>query len=251
MALSESAAGGLFRGPPAYVPRTPWSPVRAVLAGLAILMLSVLCMLGALAAPSRWGPSILWRQDANELASLGIWQAATVILTLAASAMFGGKPRDVLSLGAPAGGPATYVKGLLMLTALQVVVSAIQLTFYQHDMYADLRPFVKLFGENWSLALLVVGVGAPLSEELLFRGFLLSALAQSRLGFWGGALVTTSLWTALHAGYSAAGVVEVFLIGILFSWLVWRTGSLRVAILCHALYNSIIVLVLRSVPLPV
>ena len=63
-------------------------------------------------------------------------------------------------------------------------------------------------------------------------------------------MVTTSLWTALHAGYSLAGIVEVFLIGLFFSWLLWRTGSLRVPIFCHALYNSLIVLVLRHVPLP-
>ena len=66
----------------------------------------------------------------------------------------------------------------------------------------------------------------------------------------GAALITTSLWTALHAGYSLAGIVEVFLIGLFFSWLLWRTGSLRVAIFCHALYNSLIVVVLRYVPLP-
>jgi hypothetical protein len=76
-------------------------------------------------------------------------------------------------------------------------------------------------------------------------------LARSRLGFWGGALVVSGLWTALHIGYSLAGVIEVFLIGIYFSWLLWRTGSLRVALFCHALYNSLIVLVLRHVPLPV
>jgi membrane protease YdiL (CAAX protease family) len=117
-------------------------------------------------------------------------------------------------------------------------------------MYSDLRPFVRLFGDRWLLALLVVGVGAPLSEELLFRGYLLSALARSRLGFWGGAVLSTALWTALHAGYSAVGIAEVFMIGIFFSWLLWRTGSLRVAIFCHALYNSLIVVVLRYVPLP-
>ena len=59
-----------------------------------------------------------------------------------------------------------------------------------------------------------------------------------------------SLWTALHAGYSLAGILEVFTIGLFFSWLLWRTGSLRVPIFCHALYNSLIVLVLRQVPLP-
>ena len=54
----------------------------------------------------------------------------------------------------------------------------------------------------------------------------------------------------MHYGYTAMGLTEVFLIGLLFAWLLWRTGSLRVAIFCHALYNSVIVLVLRYVPLP-
>jgi hypothetical protein len=84
----------------------------------------------------------------------------------------------------------------------------------------------------------------------LFRGFLLSALARSQLGFAGGTIITTTWWTLLHWGYSAAGIVEVFLIGLFLSWLLWRTGSLRVPIFCHALYNSLIVVFLRHVPLP-
>jgi membrane protease YdiL (CAAX protease family) len=95
-----------------------------------------------------------------------------------------------------------------------------------------------------------VGIGAPLSEELLFRGFLQAALARSRLGFAGGAVIASLLWTALHAGYSIPGIIEVFVIGLFFSWLLWRTGSLLVPIVCHALYNSLIVFVLRYVPLP-
>ena len=39
----------------------------------------------------------------------------------------------------------------------------------------------------------------------------------------------------------------MFLIGLFFSWLLWRTGSLRVPIFCHALYNTLIVVVLRHV----
>jgi len=247
--VADSATSGprLFRGAPAYEQRTPWPPLRALLASVAIVGVSIL------------GASLLFvgktatsgaRQDVTELATLGIWQATTVALTLGASALFGGRIRDVLALRAPLGAPGVYVKGMLLMAALQIVVSVVQYSFFQQDMYADLRPFVRLFGEQMVLALLVVGVGAPLAEELLFRGFLLSALAGSRVGFWGGALITTGLWTALHAGYSTAGIVEVFLIGLFFSWLLWRTGSLRVAIFCHALYNSLIVLVLRHVPLP-
>jgi hypothetical protein len=246
MAVSEAASAGLFRGPAAYEPRTPWPLLWALLAGLVIVCASILAAsLMFVGSPATSGP----RQGMTELATLGIWQATTVVLTLAASALFGGKIRDVLALRVPVGA-AVYLKGMLLMAALQVVVSLVQYGLFPQDMYADLRPFVRLFGEQWVLALLVVGVGAPLSEELLFRGFLLSALAASGVGFWGGALITTGLWTALHVGYSTAGIVEVFLIGLFFSWLLWRTGSLRVAIFCHALYNSLIVLVLRYVPLP-
>jgi membrane protease YdiL (CAAX protease family) len=89
-----------------------------------------------------------------------------------------------------------------------------------------------------------------LSEEMLFRGFLLSALARTRLRFWGAAIIATVLWTAMHAGYSLVGILEVFLIGMFFSWLLWRTGSLRVAIVCHAVYNSMVVVALRFIELP-
>jgi CAAX protease family protein len=246
----------LFRGPPAYEPRTPWSAVPALLAAVIIVGASILGAVlvlgvGTVAGTSDNGTSPgIWRRDMNALATLAIWQALAVVLTILASLLFGGRARDVLALRPPLGPPLAYPKAVLLMAALQVVVSAVQYGFFPQDMYADLRPIVQLFGEQWVLALLVVGVGAPLSEELLFRGFLLSALARSRLGFAGAALVTTTLWTALHAGYSLAGIVEVFTIGLFFSWLLWRTGSLRVPIFCHALYNSLIVLVLKHVPLP-
>jgi membrane protease YdiL (CAAX protease family) len=46
------------------------------------------------------------------------------------------------------------------------------------------------------------------------------------------------------------GLAEVLAIGLFLSWLLWRTGSLRVTIFCHGLYNLLIVLALRLVDLP-
>ena len=89
----------------------------------------------------------------------------------------------MLALGRPLGSAGVYLKAVLLMVVLQVCVSAVQYIFFPQDMYADLRPFVQLFRPSeWLLALLVVGIGAPLSEELLFRGFLLSALAQLAVG---------------------------------------------------------------------
>jgi membrane protease YdiL (CAAX protease family) len=180
-----------------------------------------------------------------------VWQAAAVLLTLFASRLFGGRVRDVLALRPAAGGWRSYLGAIGVLVVLQSALSAVQYATRSGDLYVDLRPFVDLVrGPNWGLAAAVIGIGAPLSEELLFRGFLLSALAQSRTGFWWAAIVSSALWTALHVGYSAVGILEVFVIGLFFSWLLWRTGSLRVAIFCHAVYNSLIVLALRFVDLP-
>jgi membrane protease YdiL (CAAX protease family) len=244
---------GLFRGAPAYSPRTPWQPLSAAAATVLIIALSIggaILVLGAGFVAGTPAPSGQWRQDISALATLAVWQAIAVVLTLLASVLFGGRLRDVLALHPPATSSSIYLKAIGLMAALQVVLSIVQYSLFPHDMYADLRPLVRLFGEQWVLALLVVGVGAPLSEELLFRGFLLSALARSRLGFGGSALITTVWWTVLHAGYSTAGIIEVFVIGLFFSWLLWRTGSLLVPIFCHALYNSLIVIVLRHVPLP-
>jgi uncharacterized protein len=246
------APGTLLRGPAAYRPQTPWG---AIAAGVATV---VIMGAGAVAAVLVLGSGVVssvpdgaqWSQDANLLATLAIWQVFAIVLTLGASALFGGNVRDVLALRPPAESGLVYVKAIILMAALQIAVGSLQYLFYPHDMYADLRPLVRLFGDQWLLALLVVGVGAPLSEELMFRGFLLSALARSRVGFWGGTIITTTWWTALHAGYSTVGIAEVFLIGIFFSWLLWRTGSLLVPIFCHALYNSFIVVALRYVPLP-
>jgi uncharacterized protein len=261
--LGSGPGGRLFGGPPAYRPRTPWRPGYAVGATIAIIGLGILA---ARFLPPYLGldqPGVVrgpvghtGGSQSPEITAAGLWAVATfqvvvVALTLLACVLLGGRLREALALRAVPRGWRSYVAAILAMAALQLVLGAIQNLILRHDMLTDLRPFVGLVtGPDWALAAAVLGLGAPLSEELLFRGFLLGALARSNLGFWGAALISTMAWTALHAGYSAVGLAEVFAIGLLLSWILWRTGSLRVTIFCHALYNSLIVLTLRLVELP-
>ena len=254
MDTSISRPLGLFRGPAAYSPHTPWRPLAALAVSAAIVLAGAVA--AAFVLPTTLADIPLpgaWRQARPEtalLAALGVWQLTTIALTLAASARHGGDPRVVLALGRPVGAPGVYVKAIVAMVVLQIVVGIVQRNLTD-DAFADLRPVRALLaGRDWLLGLAVVGVGAPLAEEMLFRGFLFSALAATRAGVAGAAVITSATWTALHAGYTLSGLGEVFLIGLFFSWLVWRTGSLRVAIFCHGLYNSLIVLALRYVPLP-
>lgn len=255
-----SPPSGLFRGPAAYQAQTPWRPGWGLLATFGIVALSMvgagLLLAGLSGGDAQVGMPGAGRGAAASEAAAGLkvfalWQVLVVVLALLASTLFGGRARDVLALRGPAGGWRAYAGAIFALAAMQILLSAVQYSLIRGDLYTDLRPFVTLVrGPDGLLAAAVVGIGAPLSEELLFRGFLLSALARTRLGFWGAALIATALWTALHIGYSIVGILEVFIIGLFFSWLLWRTGSLRVAIFCHALYNSLIVLALRFVELP-
>ena len=90
-------------------------------------------------------------------------------------------------------------------------------------------------------------LAAPAAEELMFRGFLQSALSTTRLGFWGSATIISLMFGMLHP-YSWPGSLLVAAIGIVFSLVLRITGSLRPCILTHATVNLILLLVTAATP---
>ena len=90
------------------------------------------------------------------------------------------------------------------------------------------------------LCVLVVGVMAGLSEEMLFRGAMLRTMQDSRLGKHAVVWITAILFSAFHLqfyGFAPRMLLGVWL-GYLFVW----TGSLWVPIIAHTLNNSTVVL---------
>jgi uncharacterized protein len=111
----------------------------------------------------------------------------------------------------------------------------------------------ELAGNKARFAMVIPGVvlGAPVAEELLFRGFLFSALLPTRLGKTGTVLITAALWALAHAGPAPWVIVTgIFLMGIVLGVVLLRFGSLWVTIVLHALWNGIQVLGLFSVGSP-
>jgi hypothetical protein len=90
---------------------------------------------------------------------------------------------------------------------------------------------------NPALLWLAIVVLAPISEETVFRGFLLTGLLPS----WGAAasvLVTAAIFTALHGGqYTAWDLAFLFCFGVALGVGRVRTGSLYVSIAMHATMN--------------
>lgn len=98
---------------------------------------------------------------------------------------------------------------------------------------------IAAYGATWLLFFFTVG----LYEEFLFRGYIQFTLMRGLLGlarriaparerlvaFWLSALVWSGVFFAAHitnSGEGPAGLASVFLAGILFSYALWRTGSL-------------------------
>ncbi len=104
-------------------------------------------------------------------------------------------------------------------------------------------PFVvqayKLARDNGMLILLASAfvIAAPVMEEFIFRGFLLRGFGASRIGMPGGIVLTSACWSAMHVQYEFFFIAQIFLLGLVFGWLRWRSGSTTLTLGLHALIN--------------
>ncbi len=84
---------------------------------------------------------------------------------------------------------------------------------------------------------LAIIVAAPVGEELLFRGFMFRGIVHEPRDALPGILVIALIWSMLHVQYDWFGTAQIFLIGVLFGLVRWRTGSTTLVILLHMLLN--------------
>ncbi|MBR0752677.1 CPBP family intramembrane metalloprotease [Bradyrhizobium jicamae] len=91
-------------------------------------------------------------------------------------------------------------------------------------------------GALWLLAI-AFSVAAPISEELLARGFLYRGWSESFLRPAGAIVLSSIAWTSLHLQYDWFFFCEIFSIGLLFGYIRYRTGSTWLTILLHGLNN--------------
>lgn len=91
-----------------------------------------------------------------------------------------------------------------------------------------------------------VAIGAPLAEEVIFRGQLFSALSGTRLGVAGATFVTATVWSLLHVTEPWLSIALIFMMGLAFGWMMYRFGSLWVTIICHGVWNGLYALLIFS-----
>lgn len=292
-------------GPDADRVPSRWHPALAVLAAFLVVLIGQGVPVAAIAAifakdwiaslfgvPYPAGPSSIRIGTIFEehgILLLVLSQAALAAATLWLGSRYRCRATEALGLLPPEGGARAFAYAFAVFVPMLIVFNVVTFVFAYDSFMSDFRAFLGVVrGREPLLAFTAIGIGAPVWEEMLFRGFLLppltagitawiatdvtgwqamkrpwralvtwihdlvSRLAPShadRVPFWTAAAIVSAGWSVLHFTYTSVGLFEVFLIGLFFAWLVKRTGSLLVPLVCHAVYNSSIFLALRLLPL--
>ncbi len=157
-------------------------------------------------------------------------------------------PRSALNLAPARLRPAEWLGAVGLLFGMKIVATLVASGIAPANPREEMAPFIELVRtpSGW-LMFLVVVVLAGATEELLFRGVLSRTLEATRLGFWGGAAVSSAAFASLHMQYGIGGQFVIFAIGMTLSWIRARSGSLWPAILCHAINNAVALVAMKVI----
>jgi membrane protease YdiL (CAAX protease family) len=106
---------------------------------------------------------------------------------------------------------------------------------YHIDGFAIHGSDIWRFAAVWGVGFIFVA----LFEEFFTRGYMQYTLA-SGIGFWPAAVLLSALFFAGHIknpGETPWGLVDVFLAGLFFCFVLWRTGNLWFAVALHAAWD--------------
>lgn len=106
--------------------------------------------------------------------------------------------------------------------------------------------FDMIMKDRWGY--LVVGLLAPLAEEMVFRGAILRSLLQWKQNPWVGIAISALLFAVVHM--NPAQMPHAFLIGLLLGWMYWRTDSIVPGVVYHWVNNTVAYILYNIYPNP-
>lgn len=136
-------------------------------------------------------------------------------------------------------GVGGFLANLPIIVVLVVIISPLQ-----GSMPEPTHPLNETLGASPGelvilLAFLAAAVGAPLLEEITFRGLLFPALNRLLNSVWGAILLQGFLFAAIHPQGPLAWPM-LAAVGSMAAFLAHKTGSLVPAIAMHAAHNAAI-----------
>lgn len=130
--------------------------------------------------------------------------------------------------------PSGFIVYILLSFLLTMLAS--HLPFYNSNQVQNTGFAGLSQGYEYILAFVTLIIIAPVSEEILFRGFLLGKL-RKHVPIWVAILITSLLFGLVHFQWDVS--VDVFALSIVLCLLRVGTGRLWPSILLHMLKNGI------------
>jgi len=121
--------------------------------------------------------------------------------------------------------------GLMALISVSIERSG----FIPRTEFMTLLPSNAIEGLLWGM----LSLGAAFSEELIFRGFVITRLRKVTGRFWIAALIGSLAFSMGHLYQGPAGIFLTFLYGMLFAGLFAARGSVFPCIVAHFLQDII------------
>ena len=95
--------------------------------------------------------------------------------------------------------------------------------------------FDMILRDRWGYV--VIGLLAPVAEEIVFHGAVLRELLQMVSHRWTAIAISALVFALIHG--NPAQMPHAFLIGLLLGWMYWRTGSILPGVVFHWVNNSV------------
>jgi membrane protease YdiL (CAAX protease family) len=242
-AVSQPPTREVRELPHARSPDTSWPPWSAALALVGGLVLAAMGGLVVDLPALAFGVKLTSSHTPPGLAIADtVVQDIAFVLAALYCARLGGRAVSAWQLGLrrPAVGWWTAARLIVLLLLLFIVLSVV----WSEVLHPEEEKLLEQLGSNEGAVLLALSaaltcVVAPICEEILFRGYIFTALRNWR-GTIPAALITALLFGGVHIG-SAPVLDLVPLAGLGFGLcLLYRyTGSLYPSIVAHSLNNSL------------
>jgi uncharacterized protein len=185
-----------------------------------------------------WGLAVL---------QLPLWAGYLGVTVFATVGKGGGFVRDLGLRSTFADAPVGLLIGVLTQLVLLplLYLPILELTGRStEDLSAPARELAERAGDlpEWVLFALIVGIGAPVVEELFYRGLFLRALRKRSMGAAVAVVVTSLVFALVHFQLLQFPGLAAF--GLVAGALTVRTGRLGPAIWAHVGFNLTTVVVL-------
>jgi membrane protease YdiL (CAAX protease family) len=224
---------------PSLPPPRPWGHLSTIAWAIVAALASAVAGAAMLALLFPDLSTIDVMKDARLFAWLSLAAVIGELVVLYGAAKLAGwSAREYLGLVMPS--RRELIFSLAVIVALVVVIDTVTwllgrdvVTPFQVDIYRSARET-----GSWLPLLIAVVVGAPLAEEIMFRGFLFRGWARTPRQVWPAIIVISALWALMHTQYNWFGIGQIFIIGLVLGWLRWASGSTLLVILLHGLVNA-------------